>query len=391
MKTRTKRTRGHKTCSTLAGVLVAAGLLAVNNAAHIFGERADSWYQRGQEQWQAGQLEEAAGSYQRSIALDPHDGRAYIGLAVLYEAVNRPDLAVEELKRLQLANPAATHLPCRLAEAYLGADDVSEARTLGQQAAQLEPDCPRALSVYGIALVRSRYSASAIPVLRQALSLAPSDSGIAEVLVEACAQQGDYAEAIRIGAPLLKEHGTSARLEYQVGLAYSRLPVTEGNIASAEQHLREADRLTPRWFQPSAELGRMFLALGRRSEAIEAFEAAWKCDQTVPGVAFNLASLYRRSGDPRAAAMERRVAVLSTGGQSVTGMRVQYNQQRPSNDAIIRLARAEAAAGEDGAALHRLRKLLSQNPTNLEALRLYRDLDQNSLRAYPRLPRPGTF
>lgn len=389
--TGTKRANRPRAYMAMAGILVAAGLLTVNRAALLSGERAVSWYQRGQEQWRAGQLEDAAVSYQRSIALDPQDGRAYIGLAVLYEAVNRPDLAVEELKRLQLANPAATHLPCRLAEAYLGADDVSEARTLGQQAAQLEADCPRALSVYGISLVRSRYSASAIAVLRKALSLAPSDTGIAEVLVEACAQQGDYAEAIRIGEPLVSAYTASARLEYHVGLAYSRLPVTESNISAAEQHLREANRLAPGWFQPSAELGRMFRALGQRSEAIQSFEAAWKRDQTVPGVAFNLAGLYRQAGDPRAGAMERRVTALSTGGQSVTGLRVQYNQQHPGNEAIIRLAHAEAAAGEDGVAMHRLRKLLFQNPTHLAALRLYRELDQNSLRAYPRLPRPGTF
>jgi len=375
----------------LAGTVILTGIAGTSQAARVPAEWADSWFRRGQKHWSVGQITEAARCYQRSIALDPLDGRPYIGLAVLYEAVSRPDLAVEELERLEQVAPDATHLGCRLAEAYLGADDVAEARRLGERAARWEPDCPRAQSVYGISLVRSRYSDTAIAALKRAVLLAPSDTGIQEVLVEAYAQKGDYAEAIRVGEPLLAEHGGSARLEYHVGLAYSRLPVTERNISAAARHLGAAAQLAPNWFQPSAELGRMYLALGRRSLAIQAFEVAWKRDSTVPGVAFNLAGLYRQLGDARAAEMARRIAALSSGGQTVTALRVQYNQQTPGPMEILRLARAEAEAGDAGTALHRVRKLLKQDPTNLKALRLYRRLDHASRVGAPEYPRPGVL
>jgi Flp pilus assembly protein TadD len=132
----------------------------------------------------------------------------------------------------------------------------------------------------------------------------------------------------------------------------------------------------------------MYRSLGRRQEAIQAFEAAWRIDPAVPGVAFNLASLYRQTGDRRAAAMERRVAQLARGGQSVTGLRVRYNQQQPDSRAVLQLARAEAAAGASGTALHRLRKLLTRDPVNLSALRLYRRIDQASREGVPPYPRP---
>jgi Flp pilus assembly protein TadD len=371
--------------------VAALGAVFAAGARITAAEPADDWFRQGQAEWRSMRLSDSVRSYERAIALQPTDGRPYIGLAVLYEAVDRSDLAVDVLRQLELTNPTAPHLRCRLAEAYLGAEDVSEARRLGQTATATEPDCPRAHSVFGIALVRSRFALSAARVLRRAQSLAPGDTGITEVLVEALAQQGEYAAAIREGTPLLAGDRASARVHHHLGLSYSRLPPSTEHAERAEHHLRTAASMARNWFEPNAELGRMLRAQGDVRKAIEAFEAAWAIDPTVPGVAFNLATLYRQAGDPRAESMEAATKPLTQGGGSATALRLRYNQQAPRSDTTLELARSEARSGNYAPALHRIRTLLRRDPADLEALKLYLELDRDSRRRHGNLPRPSSL
>jgi len=376
----------------LTGVAVAAlgGGLAVN-ARSGYSDPSDAWYRRGQAEWRALRLPEAVRCYASAISLTPTDGRPYIALAVLYEAVDRSDLAVDVLRQLELSNPEAAHLKCRLAEAYLGVEDIGEARRLGEAAVAAEPECARAHSVYGIALVRSRFAVSAAAVLKKAVALAPEDTGINEVLVEALAQQGEYAAAIRAGAPLAESGSNSPRLYHHLGLAYSRLPPSPENSRRAEAFLRRAAGMAPQWFEPNAELGRMLRSQGQVREATRAFEAAWAVEPTVPGVAFNLAALYRQAKDPRAAEMERATQRLSAGTGSATALRLRNNQQTPRVESVLALARAEAAAGTYAPALHRLRSWLRQDPADLAVLTLYQELDRSSRQRHGSFARPSVL
>src|SRR5439155_26569396 len=117
-------------------------------------------------------------------------------------------------------------LACRLAEAHLGADDVRLARDLGRVATAREPDCARAFSVYGIALVRYRYWDSAEMAIRRARQLAPEDTQISEVLLDIYSQQGAFQKAVTVAEEALRRHPDQARLHYKAGWAYGRLPQT---------------------------------------------------------------------------------------------------------------------------------------------------------------------
>src|SRR4051794_29637357 len=61
----------------------------------------------GQSLVKSGHITEAVVNYNRGIASAPTAPEPYIGLAVLYESVNRPDLAIETLEQLRAANPKA--------------------------------------------------------------------------------------------------------------------------------------------------------------------------------------------------------------------------------------------------------------------------------------------
>jgi tetratricopeptide (TPR) repeat protein len=327
------------------------------------------------------------------MALAPTRPEPYIHLAILYEAVERPDLAVEAMEQLRRTNPDATHLRCRLAEAYLGTEDLKQARAAGEEATRREPDCPRAWSVYGLASARFRYWDAATSSLRKAMQLAPADNEIADALVNVYLHQGAYAEAIRLGEPLWPKMGGSAEFAYKLGMAYSRLPQQGDNPEKAMTFLRRAAALNPAWFEPQAELGRLYKSRGQTREAIAAFERAWKLNPTVSGVAFNLAGLYRDVGDPRAAALQKRFDEMQRGEARFKQLRQAYNAGEAGSAASARntlaLADSEARAGLSAVALQRLRRALAEDPADLEALRMYLRIDRAARHGKPDYLRPG--
>jgi Flp pilus assembly protein TadD len=376
---------------TGAAILASAALLA--GYRHLRPPRRDrvaEYCSQADRRFRQGELTAAVVDYNRAIALAPADARPYIGLAVLYEGVERPDLAVLALRQLEASAPGARHLYCRLAEAHLGADDVKQARDLGAVATAREPNCARAFSVYGIALVRYRYWDSAETAIRRAIQLAPEDSQIREVLVDVYAQQGAVAKAFQAAAEALARAPASARLHYKAGWAGSRLPQTTAAVThDAIAHLRRAAELDPQWFEPWAEMGRIYRSLGRIPEAKTAFETAWKLNSQVPGVAFNLAAVYRLRGDARAAAMERTFNSLIRGQGRLTARRREYNQDPRAESNTLALAEMEGNARMYGTALHRLRKVLAEDPADLRALQLYTRFDRASRAAYPDFLFPG--
>ena len=372
-------------------VVAAVGLRLFRRKAPAAEPALDpvSYVDSGDRNFKAGRITAAVIDYNHAIALAPADSRPYIGLAVLYEAVERPDLAVVAMEQLRAKNPNAPHLWCRLAEAYLGTNDPKTARVYGKKAVEVEPNCARAFSVYGIAEVRHRYWDSAAAALKRARSLAPEDGQIGEVLVDTYLQQGTYEQAVRLAEELLAKSPQSSRLYYKLGWAYSRMPQNAATTARALQSLQHSAELDPKWFEPRAEMGRLLKSLGRTEEAQAAFEQAWQIAPDVPGVAFNLAALYRQKGDPRAARMDALFKRMMRGTSRLTGLRQLYNQNPDDAKTALELARMEGQSGAYATALNRVRKLLQADPGNLEALKLYVGIDTAARTRAPDYLSPG--
>jgi tetratricopeptide (TPR) repeat protein len=352
---------------------------------------AVSYTDEGKALAKAGKITEAVVAFNRGIALEPKIPAPYIGLAVLYESVNRPDLAIETLEQLRAANPEAKGLRVRLAEAYLGADDLKAARAWGEQAVAEGTDAVRAHSVYGITMVRFRYWDTAIEHLQKAWELDPTEINVPVVLMEAHIQRGDYVKAAEVGEAVLKQTGDSARLRYKLGWAYARQPQRPEARERAIAHLKKAAELSPDWFEPCAELGRLYLGQGKTQEARQQFERAWQLNRAAPGVAFNLATLRRQQGDPRYKEVETAFQRLMKAQERFTALRRGYNSDSAEGGGktAIELAASEGESRLYGAALHRLRKLLAETPSHVAALALYTRLDQEARAGYPNYLRPG--
>ncbi len=337
----------------------------------------------------AGRVTEAVVNFNRGIAQTPTDPEPYIGLAVLYESVNRPDLAIDTLEQLQAANPKAKHLGCRLAEAHLGAEDLKQAREIGAKAVIEEPDCARAHSVYGLTMLRFRYWDTAASELQTAMRQAPEDLEIGQLLVDVYIQQAAYDRAVPLGESLLPKMPNPVKLHYKLGWAYGRQPPHGDNTARAIAHLQQANALAPDWFEPYAELGRIYRSQGKTEEARAAFERSWELNPTVPGVAYNLAALWQKRDARRSAAMEQAFHKMMKEKEQFTAMRRDYNAGEENTQNTLALAATEGESDLIGAALYRLRKVLDTDPANLDALKLYVRLDQRARARYPDYLRPG--
>lgn len=379
------------------GLAAGCVVLALGLASAAAWERAhrpavlspESYSQTAGREFREGHITQAVVDYNRAIALAPRDAAPYIGLAVLYEGVQRPDLAIDGLEQLEAANPNAPHLWCRLAEAHLGVNDIKQALALGREAVRREPDCARAQSAYGIALARSRYWDSAVQALQKARVLAPEDRQVGEVLVDVLLQKGAYLEGVRVSEELLAYEPRSALLHYRAGWGYSRLPQHGDAPRLAIRHLERAATLSPKWFEPLAELGRIYRSEGKTDLAIAAFERAYRVNPGVPGVVYNLAGLYHRVNDPRAAGMDRQFRQLLKNTEHLTAMRRDYNTDSGGDDNTLALAEVEARSGSAPDALHRLRILLLKEPANAAALRLYLRIDAASRAKFPAYLAPG--
>jgi Tfp pilus assembly protein PilF len=354
-------------------------------------QSAAAYAVQGTAQAKAGRLTEAVVEFNRGIAIDPANVEPYIGLAVLYESVNRPDLAVETLEQLRAANPEAKGLACRLAEAYLGAEDLNNAKTWGEKAVKEGTDAVRAHSVYGITMLRFRYWDTALEQLQKAWSLAPDDLDLPLLLMDVFTQKGDYLKATELGEQIAAKADQSPPFHYKLGWGYARQPQRAEVTQRAETHLKRAIELAPKWFEPCAELGRLYKSLGRNEDALRYFERAWEMNGQVAGVAFNLIALWKQKGDKRSVEAEALYKRKMQEQERFTALRRDYNNPliQSHEKTVVELAGREGRSKMYGTALHRLRKLLSEKPQNREALILYVRLDQETRLQYDNYLRPG--
>ena len=371
-----------------AGVAILAIILAVS-ASESGPDPVGVFCRTAQAEVAQGLITQAVLDYNRGMATEPRDARPYVGLAVLYEALNRSDLAIEALQQLGTTNPQAPHLWCRLSEAHLGAEDVRGARDLGAVAVSREPDCARAFSNYGLALFRSRFEESAAAALDRAAQLAPDDAGINEARLDVALQRARFEEAASLAKQLLIGNPSSAKYHFNLGLAYSQMLNHPDAARQANQSFQRTMELAPQWFQPHAELARLYQNQGDLKQAAAEYERALQIDPRVPGVVYNLALLWRRAGDPRAAILQRKLPDLQRDAGRLDLLRARYYQEPDNVANLVATARTEAQNKQFPAALYRLRKLLAMDPSNLPLLQAYREIDRQARSGAPNYLRPG--
>jgi Tfp pilus assembly protein PilF len=212
--------------------------------------------------------------------------------------IDAPSVAVQVLLRAGDANPTAPHLACRLAGAYLAAEDPEQAGVLSQRAVTQEPRCERAHVAF--ALARREETETAVRHLRTAHEIAPRDTSILLHLGRILAHKHQTAEATEVLEKLGELAPLDAETHYLRGVVLSEKPADGEAVRQAEHHLREALRVEPERWDARLQLGVLFSLQRQWARAKPLLEEARRRNPYSSATLHRLATVYRQLRDPRA-------------------------------------------------------------------------------------------
>jgi protein O-GlcNAc transferase len=217
-----------------------------------------------------GRLEEAAGDYQRALALDPDCLAALYNRALLLLQMNRPAEALASLDSLLVRGPvpAPVHLSRGNALAALGRQDAALAAF--QEAARLNPREPLAHSNCGNTLFALGRHDEALASLERALALAPGHALTHYNHGNVLFALARFADALASYERAVRSNPRFALGWYNCGSALLELRRYADAGVSFDRALQLDERL------PHAHNNRgvALLALKRPAEAAPAFERA---------------------------------------------------------------------------------------------------------------------
>jgi tetratricopeptide (TPR) repeat protein len=127
------RLRQGRLADALTDVNLALDRLPPTKKAEALNDRADVYRATSR-------LDEAAADYRQSVALEPKQPDAYIGLALVAERRGRPDEARDWYERMVAADPGSAAAHLRRAEFRRGRGEFAEALADCDRAAELDKD-----------------------------------------------------------------------------------------------------------------------------------------------------------------------------------------------------------------------------------------------------------
>jgi len=325
-------------------------------------------YNRGLELHRGGDLDAALGEWHTATELEPAWTEPYFRLAELLPQIGERDLAVQVLLRAHAANPKARHVLCRLAEACVQAEDPGASRKYSADAVAREPGCARAHTAF--ALARRSDLGVAAKHLQRAHELEPRDPQILLTLARLYVHSGDVKEGQETLARVLALTPHNAETHYLSGALLVSRARDPQSFKEAEGHLQEAIRLEPERFDAYAQLGILYTRQRQWSKALPYLEAARKRNPYSPGVRYQLATAYRQTGDPRAAAEWEGLRKLQDGTKRWTALQKQLVLHPENLSLAVEAAEVSLDVGAHHAALRLASAVLARDPENKRARRV---------------------
>ncbi|MHA7812780.1 MAG: tetratricopeptide repeat protein [Phycisphaerales bacterium] len=198
----------------LAGDLEKA-LRKVDTSLEINDTVVKSHVLKGRIQIEMGDLGNALQSLQTATALDPEEPDAHYYLAIVYERINEPELAREHFEIACEFDDYNPVYAVAAAEMMIDLDRVEEAKAYLQSIPMTENNAGIRQSLGHIALIEQDPE-QAVEYFLQARLLAPDDAGIAENLIHAQIQAGNWRDAEKNVSRLLKKTGNAERVDLKI-------------------------------------------------------------------------------------------------------------------------------------------------------------------------------
>ena len=161
---------------------------------------------------------------------------------------------------------------------------VSEAKSLYNQALEIEPRHPDALHLAGVATLQEGDAAGAIALIRKAVEVQPGNPAFHGNLAQAYLALKQHSDAL---AAYLRAQALDPRNpQFAVGAA--NCLALQGQFVEAEQRLRAVTLVHPAFALAWNSLGNVVMELGRAEEAAGAYARAMHCDPDLADAGNNL-------------------------------------------------------------------------------------------------------
>ncbi|MBL8397396.1 MAG: PEP-CTERM system TPR-repeat protein PrsT [Candidatus Accumulibacter sp.] len=221
-------------------------------------------------------------------------------------AVGERAAAIDTWRGIIAKEPSSPELYLNLAQAQMSDQQWPAARETLQKALQLKADFLPALDALIKIEIEQKNLDAALRVARQMQSRQPaSPMGFAREADLLLAQQRYPAAVAAFEQALAKGAGTPGMIKLHRAL------LAAGDKAAAEQRLTDWLKQYPKDLTARAYAGDVYLQANDNRQAIDQYEALLQANPDNIIALNNLASLYQRENDPRAAATAERALVLS--------------------------------------------------------------------------------
>jgi tetratricopeptide (TPR) repeat protein len=291
----------------------------------VKGALARAYFNLGVMHVREGRFSRAGEMLEEAAAVDPDFPRVQSSLGIAWFNAKAYDKAAGPLSRAFAADPANESVRRMLALAYLNSGVFDKAADLLKDDPGRASD-PSLQFAYGLALVQSGSPAEAETIFSRLLAAHGLSAGLAVVLGQAHAHQGNYESAIATLQKALELEAGVAGANAALGSIYlkqGRLPEAEaalraelkshpGDLASrqtlatvlelsgdpggAVDILRSILKVNPELADSRYLLGKVLLAQGSAVEAVEQLEAAVRLAPQDDNIHYQLARAYQSVG-----------------------------------------------------------------------------------------------
>jgi tetratricopeptide (TPR) repeat protein len=334
-------------------------------------------------------IAEAEQSLIQAAEINP---RYFPQLAQFYERTGQwPEAASAYEQAIAGARQPSRDLQVRYAAALINTEGGGvKARAVLQELLKASPNDTRVLYMLSSAERSAGDEAAAEATARKILATDPTNVGGLRALVAVLFDRFDYKQIVDVTSPLLKELARAKGREFegaavlvQLGIAQQQLAQWDGSIAA----FTAAKSLTPNDPEVDAFLVQANLTARRYDRADAVAREALARDPNQPRMVRLRAQALLKSGKTAEAnkLLEDNVAKQPSSREFVVGLADLYADQKRTADAIRVLEQARQAFGDDDALTMRmanvyeaggrladaekeLRRLMSEDPLNAEAI-----------------------
>jgi putative PEP-CTERM system TPR-repeat lipoprotein len=250
---------------------------------------AVSYYLIAESYLRKNDVKEATTYYMKAKEVDPKYDLAYLRLASIYVMQDKQEQGVQELRSLVEHSPDNVHALLLLASLAEVNGDENKARKTYLQAADTKK--PEGIVVAARYLQRTNDTGQALKVLNEGISQSPADIGLYEVKGSILLVNKKFKDVLAVVAAI-------ERLNPQIGFAYAvNAYIAMGEPARALEKVQAEIRKNPADPSLRAELSRINLLMGKRTEAEEVSREIIRKDPESAVGYLSLALVYQNSNE----------------------------------------------------------------------------------------------